>query len=185
MAQDVETNFCCPDCGERLALTEEVVLVRVVYYMMENGVEKYYDVEADGDFKYEPYYFHLGHWEDAVDELGVDDDTPVLTSKSSVRDCDVCGSGIDNKEMVCLLTPGELRLSQRSPGNAPSFYFAGIAKPKVMCLSCALRLNENVIELWSEGVTYQGECSDGVHRRCWKNGRCVACTEGAWQEGAA
>lgn len=149
----IATEHICSDCGEELALTDEVFLVQVLYQSITpEGGEVFYNVEEGGDFVYTPHFFCMECWEETRETLeGLVEDLPPVGKPGATRSCAICKSGIENMEITAVITLGELRRSQRMPAGKPTIHFAGVQKPEVWCRACAARLSGDVIELWEEG----------------------------------
>ncbi len=161
----IGTDHICSDCGEELALVEEVFLIQILYQSIDDNGEQFFNVEEAGDFVYEPHFFCTDCWEATKETLrGLMEDVPPLENPSAVRRCPVCGGGIQNMETAVVITIGELRRSQRMPAGEPTIHFAGIQRPEVWCAHCAAKLNSDIIELW-EGAFEEDEPNEVTEQR--------------------
>jgi hypothetical protein len=174
LAEMYRTPHSCASCEDDLFLTDELVLVQVVYPNFVGTHVECYDIDnGQGGFVHEPYFLHLDCWESLMEELDeLTEDTPPILDPLSIYDCSHCKSGIRAWETSCLVTPGELRYSPRVPNGVHTIHFDNcLGEPQLMCISCILRMNEEVFEMW-EVFSHNGECSEGSHRRCWRGNEC-------------
>ena len=168
------TEHCCASCEDQLFLTDEVVLLQVVYANFTGTQIECYDIDDGvGGFIYEPYFLHIDCWEELIEGLGeLTEDCPPLLDPMSIFDCSHCKSGIRSWESSCLVTPGELRRSPRSPTGVQNVHFdACLGEPKLLCISCIAQMTEEVVEMWDD-LSHHGECPEGTHRRCWRGNEC-------------
>jgi len=170
----LQTPHICASCEEQLFTTDELVLIQAVYPNVVDGEVQFYQLDDGfGHFEYEPMFLHLDCWEELAEELyELMEDAPPMLDVLSLFECTVCKSGIRPWETSCLVTPGELRHSPRSPTGNPMFYFDPcLGDATLLCASCTVRLNEEVFEMW-ENFSHNGECPEGTHKRCWRWGEC-------------
>ncbi|GAF95522.1 unnamed protein product [marine sediment metagenome] len=168
------TPHGCASCEDQLFLTDELVLVQVVYTNALPDRIECYDIDnGEGGFTYEPYFVHLDCWENFMEELDeLTEHTPPTPDLLSIYDCSQCKSGIRAWETSCLVTPGELRRSPRAPEGVQGIHFDNcLGEPQLICISCITRMNDEVFEMW-EDFSHNGECSEGSHIRCWRGNAC-------------
>lgn len=169
------SGHICGDCGEDLHFVDELFLIQVVYLnRVGETFEMYFVEDEDGEFEYDPYFFHLECWEKNHETLGeLVDETPAIIHPASIAVCSCCKSDILPWEVTGSIQFGELHRSQKTPNHEATLYFHVYgSNPTFMCLSCLIELNDQVIELWEDGVDQHGECIDGSHERCWRRGLC-------------
>ena len=170
-----ETPHICASCEAGLLTTDEVILIEVVYPVkVGNRIECYRVDDGEGGFEYDPIFVHLDCWEEFEETMGeILEDVPPTPDEYSIFECSICKSGIRSWETSCLISPGELRRSLRSPNGMPDLEFVQcLGVPKMLCASCTRRLNGEVFEMWEGGFSHNEECEEGTHIRCWRNGEC-------------
>ncbi len=168
------TPHACAYCDDWLYITDELILVQVVYTnFLEDHIECYDIDDGQGGFVYDPWFYHLDCWESVMEELdALTEGQPPVVDPLGHYDCSQCGSGIRAWETSCLVTPGELRRSPRAPNGVPGIHFDNcLGDPQLLCISCSLQLNDEVFEMW-DVFSHNGECSEGTHRRCWRDNNC-------------
>jgi hypothetical protein len=168
------TKLDCSSCGERLSYTEEVYSLSVVGAQVTESGLIYIPLMVENDHMYEPLFFCFGCWEqdkESLQELA--EDQPPIEDDYAVLECDICGSGIREGELLGVSVFGEIHLSKRSPnGEKNSDTFEGMdPNPDAMCVVCLQRLGGDVIdELWDGGIYQHLECPEGTFARCWRHG---------------
>ena len=167
----MRTEQVCPQCGENLVFTEDVIQLLVVQHHADHSAHPVQDDE-DGDFLYEPYFLHFSCWEEIQDSLleEVEDVPPVEDVHGPFR-CKFCGSGIRTWEHCGSLTCGEFHISKRNPHGQRGEDFIEAAPPDVFCLYCLFVINEGIMEFYdceAGGVSQFGECGDCLQARCWR-----------------
>lgn len=173
----IQTEHICHGCDEAICLTDEVVLLQVVYPYLPNGhVETCVVDDGNGNFRFPPRFMHLDCWEELEEELMEHlEDVPPMLDPYGICDCSFCGSDIRAWETSGLLTFGELRRSRKCPDGPHSgihFEECGVGEPKIMCVGCVMALEEEVAQMW-EDFSHNGECPEGTHARCWRTGECL------------
>lgn len=169
----MHTTQVCPECGETIVFTEDIVQLLVVQpQLLPKQLVFHQSLDDEGDFLYEPYYLHFSCWESVEEQLLEEvEDTPPIEDALSVFQCKVCGSGIRDWEHCGSLTCGEFHVSARNPHGVRGEDFIEAAEADVICLYCLLVINIGIIEFWSDetgGVSQFGECGDCLHARCWR-----------------
>lgn len=169
-----DSGHACRRCNEKIMLTEEVYLLWVMAAHM-NGEFQVLPVESDeGDFLYPPQFFCFNCWEENCDDLiNVEDKIQSVHNERGIFECVVCESDILIEEYFGQLLLGEIRCSQKMPNGEATNYFHWLEngrEPLCICISCLKLLNDEVIEMWEEGVDQEGECDLGTHMRCWRFG---------------
>jgi len=175
------TAHVCNDCGERLRLTDEVWLFRVVQPYEATKETVFLDVinEHVGDFLFAPAFLCFSCGDNIYHGLKKDlQDEPPVEDPESPYECSCCGSGIRNWEYSGVLELGEPRLSRRSPSGKPSTYFDAANDPELLCLYCLVLINQGQLELWPQ-LGYRPhedapliECEDCIQSRCWRDFTC-------------
>lgn len=177
----MQTTQVCPNCGESIVFTEEVVLLQIVQPHIVDGQLLLHPVLGeDGDFIFEPYYVQFSPcWEEIEEWLEEEiEDTPPIEDQCSSLRCRYCRSGIRQWEFCGSLTMGEFRISERAPNRGvveEAFVPAG--EPDIICLYCLYLINEGNLEFWDAemgGISQGGECGDCLQARCfrWTPGQC-------------
>ena len=175
------TDHICAsgDCGETLLLTEDVVLVQIVIPMMVEGALKVEPFLRDpGQYAYAPSFLHESCWQECSEGLHEslrEFDAQIVEDGFSVIYCEACGSGIRPQEPTCQLSLGLLEASKRCPNGRNTVVFYA-TETQYLCLSCARTVNEEVLELWPDGISYAGECARCTYDRNWRTGQ--VCSHG-------
>jgi hypothetical protein len=172
-----DTGLTCIYDEEPLEYTDAVIALRVVkpYLDQTNGALMFYDIPTEGeyDYYYEPVFFHSYNW-DAVEEKLEEylvNRQPIIVQNPLIL-CKFCKSGVLAGETMGIATLGEIIRSQRNPelksyGN----HFENLDRnPYFICISCLMDLNNEVHEIWPEGVCHGEECEEGTYARCWRAG---------------
>ena len=170
-----QSGHICADCAKDILLTDDTVLISVVVPRLEGYRLLYPAFEnAQGQFAYEPHFFHHRCWEALQESLREElDEYDCLTVADpyGVCQCGLCHSDIRAGEPAGMKSLGELRSSPRCPNGKTTFIFDTCNHlPEFWCLSCMRTLNESIITLWDEGIAYAGECSICTHERNWRTG---------------
>lgn len=176
VAVDLDSGHVCALCDERINMLDEALCLEVVLPAKPADVEYYILEDNEGNYAYEPYFFHLTCWVEEVEGQlndSIEDDAPVLDS-SGIVECEGCTSDILAWETCGTVTVGEFKYLEQSQDGAyePRFVpYPGI-KSRPFCVACLSRINTEILEMWPEGVTHLGACEDGVACRCWRYGSC-------------
>ncbi len=172
-----DSGHACARCQRKIMLVEEVYLLWVVAARVNGGVN-ILPVESDeGDLLYPPQYFCFDCWEENCEGLTdyVDKIQPVYDDKG-VFECSICDSAILIDESFGQPILGEFRCSVRQPDEEAAYYFHRLQERELcICIACLKILNDEVIEMWEEGVDQEGECDQGTHLRCWRVGCSQQC----------
>jgi hypothetical protein len=159
----LSTDQICSDCGEELAMVEEVFLVQILGQSITPEGEAFFSMEEDGDFVYPPHFFCMECWEETREALmEAVEDAPPRIVEGAVRSCNACGSGMRDMETAVVITLGELRRSRRMPAGQATVTFEGIQHPEVWCMGCAKALFDHVIELWPDVATDEADVEDAT-----------------------
>ena len=183
-----KSGHVCAYCGDGIHLTAEVFLLQIVYsgYDEQGNLNQFILQDNEGDYIYEPQFFHLECWEDLWEnfEAFLEDRPPLMDPEPSLQiaECYGCESSIRAYEPAGLLSFGEIRRSRRSPDGDTTIYFDPCNnKSETICLTCLHLMNNELFEMWDD-LTSNGVCEQGLHERCWRNG---TCTKGCWHHIAA
>lgn len=177
VAVDLDSGHVCALCNEQIDMMDEVLCLEVVLPSSQNLVAQYFILENDqGEYAYEPYFFHAHCWKDDVEEQlneAVDDQEPIM-DPNGVVECDGCTSDILEWETCGILTPGDFRYLEQSQDDeySPRFVPYPNTRSTALCISCLARINEEMLEMWENGITHAGACDEGVHLRCWRYQSC-------------
>jgi hypothetical protein len=173
-----ESGHICSNCGEDLHLTDDIVLLQVVYpgYDAQGRLDYFILQSSGGDYMYEPQFFHAGCLEELVvdfeDHISMESPHMDPEEHLQVAECTTCTAHIRAHEVSATLNRGELRCSKRSPDGTVTIYFDNCSSidTEVICLACLWRFNEEVFEMWDKVET--GVCQIGLYERCWRYGAC-------------
>ncbi len=170
----LESGQICAGCEADIELTEEAILLQVIYpFVGASGLEACAIESVTGEHLYSPYFFHIDCWEEYQEELNELLTARPLTEEGSHMECSLCESTIRQWEVTGSLSFGELHYSRREPDSVPTICFDDCGVPqKLVCLSCLSRLNDEVLECW-KNLSHCGECAEGTHQRCWRYGGCA------------
>jgi hypothetical protein len=176
-ALNLGSGHVCAHCSQELEVLEEALLLQVAYPAKPNGSMEYYIAEDEqGEFFYEPYFFHLSCWEEEVENslYALRDDEPPVLDERGIVECDGCTSHILPWELSGVLTLGEFQRATRAPDGSAGISFVPFdtVKERPYCISCLTLINEEVLEMWENGITHRGACEEGVHARCWRYACC-------------
>lgn len=170
-----DSGVSCAFSGETIEYTDGVVIVLVVRPYIQQGRLTFYDLmtEEKDDYYYEPVVFVSASWDEIDEQFRqyIEERTPAPSTRPIVH-CAYCNSGIEQGEVTGVATFGEIHRSQRNPdlysyGN----HFINLdRRPTIICISCLKDLNNDVHELWEDGVAHGEECADGTYARCWRSG---------------
>jgi hypothetical protein len=179
------TGHICGDCEEEFPFTSIVTLIQIVLPQRDN--EGRLTVTpfsgANGEFFYEPHFYHDGCWaklQDTLFEILDDEGATPVPDPYGVCKCVMCESDIRPGEPTGMSTTGEFHRSPRSPEGEPSIHLAEYRDmTQFFCLSCIRTVNEDVIEMWPH-ISYAGECPICTYERNWRTG--TPCTHDHEQE---
>lgn len=170
-----ETPIDCTSCGKAFCESEEIFQVTLRFVVRtETGLTQCHVLGEDGDCAYEPTFFHVGCWEEVVEGLReAVADTPSVEDEEAALLCTFCESGVREWEHFGRAYIGELRRSPRCPDGQKAYRFVRIdsSAGSLICLPCMQRVHDEVLEIWDE-VSQEGECSDCIHDRCWRQSEC-------------
>jgi hypothetical protein len=171
-----ESEHACAYCEEDIHSVEELRLVQVVYSNKTPTGLEFYAIENDeGEYQYQPWFFHFTCWEDVQERLVeiIEDQEPVFDPlEQKAVECDGCTADIRPWETTGLISFGEIHRSQLMPNGENTFHFDTCnSKPHVLCISCLWHINNEVLEMWEE-LSHNGECAEGIASRCWRDGGC-------------
>ena len=163
----------CADCGEEIGILEEALCLQVAYPVTK---DQWIEAEGnEGEYLYTPHFFHVACWADEIDhpleELLTQEEMEPVLHGDGVVECECCTSDILSWELSGLLELGEFQQSERGEREIVFVPYEGSRKIAI-CISCLHTINEDLLELWEEGVTYGGCCSLGLELRCWRTGVC-------------
>ena len=170
-----DSGHLCGRCNDPIMLVDEVYSLQVVIANIgENGGIEFSLAlnEAGDDCLYEPIFFEIDCMEASAEDLVdiIEDEEP-LADPYGILQCSLCKSDIRQGEILGLAEWGEIRASTKTPNGEASYTFWTEDKnPKVLCIGCLKRMDDDVHELWDEGVDQQGECEVGTYSRCWRFG---------------
>lgn len=173
------TGQTCAHCGEDLLVTDELVLVQIVIPQLaeDNQLAMPAFETAEGEYAYEPYFFHQHCWmeiDERLDELLQEEACEPVDDAYSFRVCDTCKSGLRLNEPVALVSLGEIQRSKRVPNGEGTLSFQPYESQRFYCLSCIRAVNDDIIEMW-EHISYGGECIQCTYDRCWRTGSTCNC----------
>ncbi len=173
---NLDSGHCCAHCGEPILLLDEAVLLEVAFVAKTDCVEYFTVEDENGNYAYEPYFFHHRCWEEDVENVlceYVEEETPVLDGRG-VAECEGCTSDILPWETSGVLHLGEFQRSERDPDGEFRIKFVQYEtqKSRPLCIACLALINEDILEMWEGGITHRGACPQGVQIRCWRNGAC-------------
>ncbi len=172
-----DTGLTCAYDEDSIEYTDAIVALMVVkpYIEQGSGALMFYDVRTEdfSDYYYEPVVFHSYNWDTIEEGLA---GYVVLRAPTAIAgallECRFCKSGILAGETMGIATLGEVLRSQRNPdlkvyGN----HFENLDRnPSYICIVCLLDLNNEVHEIWPEGVCHENECEEGTRAHCWRSG---------------
>lgn len=171
----LDSGLTCSYDGEAIEYTDLVMVVMMIKPHVVNNQIVYYDLrmEEDGDYLYEPVFFHGKNWDEIEEGLrNYLHGRLTLAVPNAILNCTYCGSGVLEGETTGVVLTGEIHRSQRNPDlEAYSNHFEPLnVAPVVICISCMRDLNTDVQELWEDGVCHDEECKEGTIARCWRSG---------------
>lgn len=170
-----DSGIACSYDGEAIEYLDGVIVTFIVKPGLYNGALVFYDImtEEQNDYLYEPAFFHSKNWDEIEEKfLPYAEEVEAIDIDKAIAICRFCKSGILEGETTCVATFGEVLRSQRNPdlktyGN----HFENMDhKPYIICISCIRVLNEEVHEIWPDGVCHNDECQTGTVVRCWRDG---------------
>ena len=171
----LDSGIACAYDGDVIEYTDGVIVMLVIKPYIVEGQLLFFDVktEDEDDYLYEPSFFHAKNWEEIDEQLRTYiGDRPALLHDNAILNCTYCKSGILQGETTGVATFGEIQRSQRNPdlktyGN----HFENLDRnPAILCVSCLMELNDEVQEIWPDGVCHDEECPEGTYVRCWRDG---------------
>lgn len=171
------TGHSCPVCRRGIEADDDVSLALVVQAQQVTGGNKFHPLlTASGEYRFEPVFFHFkGCWQDIYHDLEkIAEDTDVRRDLASHLNCETCGSGIREWEIMVLAQYGEFRTSRRSPNGSPTYIFSpfkDVDNSSHICIACILNLVGDTMQVW-EDISENGECSYCTHSRCWRVAQC-------------
>lgn len=176
IVMNLETGYDCAYCGKGIRILEEVMCIEVTLPAKVQDVEYYVLEDEEGEYAYDPYFFHLNCWEEGLEnDLNdrIEDREPIMC-EGGIVECDGCTSDILPWEATGKLSVGEFRKPERSQDNdfAPRFIEYENVKPRAFCVSCLHTINSEILEMWEQDITHRGACEEGVHCRCWRYESC-------------
>jgi hypothetical protein len=170
------TDHVCADsdCGEKLLVTEVVVLLQVVIPKTNEHNQLYYEqfLNAQQEFAYEPYFFHDGCWANTANvlsELLIDMDCCPEEDQYCFGHCGACGGGLRVHEPMGLIEMGEFNRATRVPDGHGSTFIPYEQPAERYCLSCLRAINDEIIELW-DSISFAGECAHCTFDHNWRTG---------------
>lgn len=169
----------CAECHEELLVTDDIVLLQIVIPQLSQEQQVIYPPfeTADGNYAYEPYFLHGMCWDQIEERLGnllEEENCDTIHDQYSFRVCDSCKSGLRLLEPVAMVSAGELQASKRSPNGERTVCFNRYEPTRFYCLSCIRAVNDEFLEMWESGISYQGECVQCTYQRIWRDG--IVCT---------
>ena len=182
-----DTGMACVYDGEPIEYTDPVVMLSVVRPTLTAGTLNLVPLttEDEGDFLYQPLFFHSTNWDRAEEGLQPYlESVTALPCEQPLLTCAICSSGIAAEETSGLLTFGMFERSRRNP-NGDGFgrrFEADNKDHAVVCIACLRLLNDEVHTLWEDGVCHEDECADGTQTRCWRSGCPGSCEEAEDEE---
>jgi len=170
---ETEHNCAGSECGATLFLTEDIVLVQIVLPQHTGDLKAEPFQNALGRFAYAPSFLHEHCWQECNEGLHdslQDLDVQPVEDPQAVLLCEACGSGIRLNEPTCQVSLGLLETSKRCPDGRDTVVFYS-TETQFLCLSCARTINEEVLELWPDGLSYANECPQCTYARVWRTGQ--------------
>lgn len=171
----LDSGIACSYDGDVIEYTDGVIVMLVIKPRVVDGQLRFFDLmtEDEDDYLYEPSFFHAKNWEEIDEQFRVYvGDRPELHVQGEVLNCTYCKSGILQGETTGVATFGEIHRSQHNPdlktyGN----HFENLDRnPTIICVACLMDLNNDVQEIWPDGVCHDEECPEGTYARCWRDG---------------
>jgi hypothetical protein len=165
---------CCYD-GEVIEYLDGVIVTFVVKPYIDNGQLVFHDqmTEDNDDYLYEPAFFHSKNWDEIEEKFQpYSDSAEALRVEGAICECHYCKSGILPGETMGVATFGEVLRSRRDPdlrgyGN----HFDNMDRsPRIICVACLHVINDELHEIWPDGVTHNDACHEGISVRCWRDG---------------
>lgn len=172
---------CCYD-GEVIEYLDGVIVVFVIKPYLHQGHLVFHDLMTDDqdDYLYEPVFFHSKNWDEIEEQFEeYSSNADALLVEGAIAECYYCKSGILPGETTGVATFGEVLRSQRDPDlGAFGNHFENMDRtPRIVCVSCLAVINEELHELWPDGVSHNESCAEGTRVRCWRDGCPGNCTE--------
>lgn len=178
----LDTGITCMYDGDAIEYMDLVIVVTMVKPYIQNGTLMFYDMmtEDKDDYLYEPVFFHGKNWDEVEEQLEehLMEVVPVEVS-GAILNCTFCKSGILPGETTGVGLAGEVHRSQRNPDlKAYGNHFERLdVLPTVLCVACMASLNDEIQELWPDGVCHDDECPKGTAIRCWRQGCASNCPD--------
>lgn len=173
----------CIKCGEPIRLTEELFIFKIARPFVDptSRLVTFHEFDRNGVLLEEAAVHCFGCWEEVNEEAQVAcDDVPPVTHPNGLCICDNCGSDINEGETMGLATYGEVHWSSKMPNGIPQHEFEEIGDSKHICIVCIHNMDlEYVRPDYAANLRVRDEepneaCSDGLSKRCWRHGTCIA-----------
>jgi hypothetical protein len=176
----LDTGLTCAWDGDVIEYTDLVIIVLMITPGLVSGPDgtpqlMFYDIMTgdQDDYLYEPNIFHGKNWDEIEEQFRtyVKDHYPIEVP-GSILNCAFCKSGILPGETTGVALVGEVHRSQRNPDlQVHGNHFEPLNKaPDIICVSCMMEINNDIHELWPDGVCHDEECPEGTFARCWRDG---------------